>query len=514
MTNSIPASAFVNVIPGVLNAGGNPLSLNGVLVDNSGDTSVPIGTVKAFPGPGPDAVIAWYGADTPQAALAAVYFAGYIGATSLPSTLYVVQDNTAAVAGYLRGGSVTSLTLTQLQALSGTITVAIDGVSHVSAAINLSAATSFTNAAALIQTGLDAGTPSTTATVTYDTLRDAFAITSATTGSTSSLAFPTTDSLTTGLNLTQATGAVLSAGAAIATPAGVMAGVVNVTQNWATFTTVVEPVLSVKEQFAAWVQTTNQRYAYFCYDSDITPTESPTASGSFGAIVNEADDFGIATQWEPTSISGSSQVQGSAAAFGMSIAASLNFNQKNGNTTWAFRGQAGLVPAVTSLTVYDNLVANGYNCYAAVATANQNFQWFQNGQISGAWKWIQPYINQIYFNSQLQLALAELESSVGSIPYNRQGYTLVRQACMGVINQMLNYGAAQPGVPLSASQAQAVNLAAGANISTTLQTAGWYLQITAATPQVRQARTSPPITLWYMDGGSIQQISLNSIDVE
>src|SRR5579859_1432392 len=512
MTNSIPASAFVNVIPGVIGAGGNPLSLNMVAVDNSGDTSIPIGTVQKFPSL--PAVQAWYGANSVQAALADKYFGGYIGATSLPSAIYFTQANAAAVAGYLRGGSVAALTLTQLQALSGTLTVAIDGVSHVSAAINLSGATSFTNAATLIQAGLDAGTPTTTATVTYDSLRAAFVITSSTTGASSTLAFPTTNSLATGLNLTQATGAVLSAGAVAATPAGTMANVANVTQNWATFITVNEPILSVKLQYAAWMQTTNQRYLYLPYDSDVTPTQGPSEPASFGAIVNAADDNGIAAIWEPTTIPGSTQVQRSVAAFAAGIAASLDFNRKGGNTTWAFRSQAGLVPAVTDLTTYQNLIANGYSCYAAVATANQNFQWFQNGQVSGIWRWVQPYVNQIYFNSQLQLALAELESRVGSIPYNRAGYTLIRQACMDTINQMLNYGAIQPGVQLSATQVQEVNLAAGANIASVLQNTGWYLQISDATPQVRAARTSPPITLWYVDGGSIQQITLNSIDVE
>jgi len=500
--NSIPASTFVNAIPGVLGAGGNPLSLNAVFVDNSGDTSIPIGTVQAFPSL--TAVQNWYGANSVQAAMAAPYFGGFIGASSLPSLLYFVQENTGAVAGYLRGGSLAALTLTQLQALSGVLTLVIDGVSTTSAAIDLAAAASFTAAAALIQTGIQAGTPASTATCTYDSLRAAFVVHSPTTGGTSSVSFAT-GTLSAGLKLTAALGAVKSAGAAATTPAAVMDSVVNATQNWATFTTISEPDLNTKLAYAAWVQTTQQRYAYFAWDSDVTPTTSPTASGSFGALVNASADFGVAPIWDPTGLH---------AAFACGIAASLNFNQRNGSTTWAYRSQAGLIPAVTDLTTYTNLKANGYNCYAAVATANQNFQWFQPGQISGVWLWIQPYINQIFFNSQLQLALAELESNVGAIPYNRQGYTLIRQACMDPINQMLNFGGIQAGVALSAAQRQEVNTAAGANIADTLTNTGWYLQITPATAQVRVARTSPPITLWYTDGGSIQQISLNSIDVE
>ena len=51
------------------------------------------------------------------------------------------------------------------------------------------------------------------------------------------------------------------------------------------------------------------------------------------------------------------------------------------------------------------------------------------------------------------------------------------------------------------------------DISSDLQSKGYYLQILPATAQVRGQRKSPPVKLWYMDGGSIQQITLASIAV-
>lgn len=150
--NSIPAAALVSSVPSVLSPGGNPLSENGVFVDNSGDTSIPLGTALGFPNLA--AVGAWYGTNSIQYKLALAYFGGFIGATSLPGMLWLWQYNVDAVSGYLRGGKITSLTLTQLQALSGTLVVAIDGETVTSAAINLASATSYSNAAALIQTGL------------------------------------------------------------------------------------------------------------------------------------------------------------------------------------------------------------------------------------------------------------------------------------------------------------------------------------------------------------------------
>jgi hypothetical protein len=59
-----------------------------------------------------------------------------------------------------------------------------------------------------------------------------------------------------------------------------------------------------------------------------------------------------------------------------------------------------------------------------------------------------------------------------------------------------------------------VNAAAGLAIDTVLSSQGWYLQILDATPQVREARGTPPCTFWYMDGGSVQNINLASVEVQ
>jgi Protein of unknown function (DUF3383) len=499
--NSIPASQLVSVQPGVLGAGGNPLSLNGVFL--TGDTSVPIGTVASFA----DAqdVAAFFGPSAPETDAANIYFSGFTGRNTAPGEILFAQYNTTAVAGYERGGSLSGVPLTTIQGLSGTITIALDGVSTVSAAINLASASSFSNAAALIQTGLQAGSPSNTATVTYDSVRAAFVITSSTTGNSSSVAFPTTDSLTTGLSLTAATGAVLSPGAAIAVPAALMNSIVAQTQNWFTFTAVSEPVIATKEAFAAWVQTQDDTYKYVQSDSDVTAL-SPDASASFGAIVKAANYDGVIVIYDPTG--------GALAAFEMGTTASIDPTETNGRITFAYKSQAGLAASVTDATSAQNLIGNGYNFYGAYATANQAFTFYQPGQMAGQWQWDDAYTNQRIINSALQLALVELLANTKSVPYTNLGYNLIRAACLDPINQALAFGSIQPGVTLSAAQAAEVNTAAGVKIDTTLSTVGWYLQILDPGSIVRGQRGSPKCTFWYTDGGSVQKINLASIDVE
>lgn len=568
--NSIPASQLVNVVPSVLGAGGNPLALNSIFL--TGSPTVPIDAdvgyvVMSFPTL--EAVQDFFGPSSDEAAAAAIYFAGFNGASMLPGLLYFTQYNTAPVAAYLRSGALT-LSLAQLQALSGTIIVSINGAVITSANIDLSTAVSFSNAAALIQTGLQTlggifsgtatqagttltvatvvsgtlhvgdsivgagigpatviqqlgGTPggvgtyeisttetvtpaesvtvSSTATVSWNAQLSTFVITSPTTGATSTLDSFATGTLSPGIKLQAAQGAVLSQGAIAATPAVVLGDVVNQTQNWALFMSIAPVDTDGNVAFATWANSMNQRYAFVGWEETVEPTAGP-APDSFAVLTAE--------------FNGRIAVWGSVdkAAFICGATASINFDETNGRITYAYRSQAGLTPDVTDATVAQNLLDNGYNFYGAYATANDQFQFLQNGQISGDWNWIDPYVNQIKLNSDFQLAFITLLTQAKSVPYVTRGYDSLRAAALGPIQAGLNFGSIVAGVTLSASQRQQVNTAAGTNIADILQSRGWYLQIQDASAITRGLRGSPPMTFWYTDGGSIQRINLASIDVQ
>lgn len=503
---AIPASRFVGSLPSVLSAAGAELSMDSVWLDE--DSSIPIGTVQGFANTA--AVQAWYGPSSNQAALAAIYFAGYTDATQIPSELYFFQYNTTAVAGYMRGGSVAGITLAQIQALSGTITVVIDGVSHVSAAINLASATSFTSAAALIQTGLQAGTPTTTATVVYDTLRTAFKIISSTTGNSSSVGFGTDSSLSPALNLQAAQGAVLSAGAAIQTPTGAMAAITAATQNWFSFISTFDPDAGaaggpIKLQFAQWASQQNGQYLYIPWDTDPTPSTEANDSASFGALLAAAEYNGTFPLWG---------TDGTKAAFTAGAIASIDFNADGGRIDFAYISQAGLTPDVTSLTVLNNLISNSYNCYCNVATRTALFQYLYPGSMPGEWEWLDPYVNQAYFNSQMQNDLLTYRTTIKWIPYTEAGYNGVRSALQDAINQMGSFGAWVSGVDLSGTQVAEITSEYGASIVTTLENQGWYLSVSDPGATARNARLSPNIIFLYTDGGNIQTFQVNAIDVE
>jgi hypothetical protein len=659
---TISADAIVNVTPNVISAGGSALDMVGLVLSTSG--RVPTGTVSPFPSSA--AVSSFFGASSNEAALAAIYFNGFDNSNKLPGSILFAQFPIAGVPAYLRGGNISGLSLAALQGLSGSLTVVIDGYTHTAASINLSAATSFSAAAALIQTGLTASEPTasvttaalapTTAsvtgsiaediltvtavssgvlvpggtitgtgisagtqivdqlsgttggtgtyavsilqtvasttisetyatltvsavssgtvsagqtvtgagvtpgslvtalgtgtgltgtyivsptqtvaseaitltatglTVTFDSVSGAFVITSGITGAASTAAFAT-GTLAIPLLLTQATGATLSQGSAPQTATTFMNAIAATTQNWATFMLAFDPDggsgNTQKLAFAQWAGLQGSRYAYIAWDTDASPATMLPAPNSLAQLISAAQLDGTSVIWTPTT--SLNPIPGTIAAFVCGAIASIDFTQLNGRVTLAFRSQPGLFADVTNGTIAFNLggaplvpgsFGNGYNYYGVYATANENDVFLNRGFVSGKFQWLDSFVNQIWLNNAFQLALLRLLIEVKSIPYNAVGKGLIEAALADPILAGLNFGAFRAGVTLSQAQIAEVNNAAGFNIATTLSNRGWYLLIQDASPQVRQARGSMPITFFYMDGQSVQAISLTSTLVQ
>ncbi len=503
MTNTIPVSQLVSSTPSVLGAGGIALVLNGLALTAS--TRVPIGSVLSFPSQA--AVGAYFGLSSAQYTGSGVYFGGFSTSTIKPGSILYAQFNEANVAGYLRGGSLASMTLAQLTALSGTIILTVAGTPFTSSTITLSGATSFSNAATIIQ----AAFTSPTFTVTFDSVASAFVFTTDTTGATETITYAT-GTLSASLLLTQGTGAVTSQGAAAATPASFMAGIIGVTTNFVDFFTDFDPDNgsgnTQKQAFAAWANSTGNRYAYIAWDTDITPTESTTATTSLGNILETANSSGTAPIYAPIN-------QSNIAYFVSGAIASINVNATNGRITLAYKSQQGLVADVTSATVAANLIANSYNFYGIYNEVNNNFTCLQTGSVTGQYLWLDSYINQIFLNSQFRLALMTLLTNVNTVPYGDAGSAMIDLTLATPIAQFGNFGGFSPGEVLSGSQIAAVNAAAGnIDVATTLQNRGWYLQVLNGTAQQRAARSTPPINFWYVDGGSIQVMNVASIEVQ
>lgn len=496
MAASIPASAIVNVVPNVLSAGGSALDLIGLILTTN--QQLPYGQVYSFSSA--DDVASYFGALSTEAGLAAVYFSGYTNSTIKPAALLFSLYANIPLASFVRGGNMARVSLASLQALSGTLMVTVNGTVKTSSAINLATANSFSAAAAII----NAAFTSPGFTVTYDAVSGAFVLTNATTGAASTLSV-STSSLATGLNLTPATGAIVSPGADLTPPSVALDLVVAQTQDFVSFMTAWKPTTSDMLAFAAWTNTHADRYLYAMWDTD-TAALNTGDTASVGSQITLSNYSGTAPIYAPIN-------QGKAAAFLMGAIASIDFQATNGRITTAFKSGA-LSVDVSNRSLASNLEANGYNFYATYATANQPFTFFYPGQVSGKFTWIDSWVNQVWLNNGFQLALMDLLTGIGSVPYNADGYAQIEQALSGQIEAAVSFGAIRVGVPLSAVQAVEVNTAAGLKVSDVIEQRGWYIKVGNASPQVRAARGSPPVMVWYADGNSIQRITVASVLVQ
>ncbi len=489
MLASIPASEIVTVLPSVLGAGGTAMALNAVII--SDDVKF---VAKEYSNA--DAVGNDYGTTSDKYKFAQIYFNGFTGSTVKPSALFISKYSAVDSAAKLTGASLRSMSLDQLKAITGAISVTIDGV-LATGTVDLSAATSFSNAATLIATAL-------TATVTFDTQLQSFVIASGTTGSTSSISFATGAAAEL-LALTELTGAQLDNVTTVDTATTAMKRLTNYTLNLSTIVAETSTALTddVQKEIATWVSLQNHRYWLVKYGEEPTALIANNTTNFAGWVAenNVADVTCVYGTFEH-------------AALCAGYAASLNFSELNGRTTMDFRSTSTLAPSVTDVDDANALESNGYAYYGAFATANDRFIFLRNSIVSGEFKWVDAHLNQIYFNSQLQLAQITGLIANKSIPYNEVGKSKVRASAQDPINEMLNFGGIQTGVILSEQQKSIINNEAGVDAATIIFNQGYYLMIRDATPQVRAARGSFPIKLWYTDGGSVHSINISSINVQ
>src|SRR6185437_11076186 len=239
---TIPISQVVQMTPGVIAAGGAPSRLSGLVFTQ--DASIPPGAPKSF-------FLAtdvsnWFGPNAPETTMANGYFPGIVNGGQLPFTLKFARYALAATPAGSYGAQLGALTLTQLQALSGTLIVTVGGTLATSSAINLSAATSFANAATIMQAAFT--TPNFS--IAYDAQRNRFTLLSTATGN-AATSTDVSGTLAVGVGLAQSAGAtIVTAGTNADTPATALQRLIQYDTNWGTFSTSWAAIIADRTAFA------------------------------------------------------------------------------------------------------------------------------------------------------------------------------------------------------------------------------------------------------------------------
>lgn len=492
--SNIPISQIVQVNPNVIGAGGAQTSLDGMILTQS--TAIPPGQLAVFYRE--QDVADFFGSSSAEYAAALAYFPGILGGGQQPGSLTFGRFASADTGATVYGRD-TGLTLSQLQALTGTLIVTTSAL-FTSAAINLSAATSFANAAALMTAGFTAPDFA----ITWDAQRSRFLLTTTATGDTAEVS-AVTGTLATAVGLSAAAGAfVQSPGVEADTADTAMTRVANLSGNWGVFTHAWEADITERTEFAAWTSTQDFQFIYASWDTEAAGLTASNPA-SFGAIVFDVPYQGTVPVY--------GQIDD--AALVLSWAAATNYNMIEGRSALAFRQSvAGVPPTVDNLADANALLSNGYTYMGSYASTSNGYSILYNGAISGQFLWADTFLGQIWLRRTLQQALFETLLAYKTLPYNADGYNAIYQGAQATIAQAVATGVIRAGVDLSPSQRAEVDRAAGIPIAEQVSSLGWYLQVDdPINPAVRTVRGSPTVNFWYCDGGSIQKIVVSATTV-
>jgi hypothetical protein len=471
-------------------------------------TKVPIGAIQPFTNEA--AVLAYFGSASAEYEMALYYFKGFDGSTQKPGVLYFFQFNTAAVGAYLRGAAYAD-TLAKLQAITaGALTIVVDGVSQAVTAINLSTSTSFSDAAAKINTagGIKFG-------CTFDTQLGAFLITSLSTGALSTIDFPATSTLATLLNLPNSSGGVLSQGAEIAIPVTYMTALDAANRNWVPFATTFEPDLTTKLAFSQWVNG-SENYAYIAWDTEVAlPLSSDSTSLAFliNGVTTVDANGNTTVVTAPTYDYDNTVVvynNKDIAAALMGFMASVNLNQPQGWVDYAYLQQSGLPSTVSNRATAEILESKRTYFIGDFASPTTAYKMGWAGAISGVFDWLNDFLGNRYIRAQLEQAWMDFRTQRKNLPFNDASYSAIRQVfALNVLEPAKVLGAVNSGVVLDEIQTIAINTLANVDDAAKLiEQNGYYIKIIPATVAQRNARVLD-VNVWYCSGGTINRVQVS-----
>lgn len=493
---AIPAQYIVAITPRLINAGGTDLEFNGLLL--SKNALIPMSSsVMVFSSA--DTVGDYFGVDSDEYKAAVIYFNGYNNSFTKPKHIVIARRVSEAIGAYIRGGKYSG-TLADLKAITaGTLTINIDGSDVTVSSVDFSACTSLSDVASTLQTALQSELASTT--VTYSSLTKAFTINSPTTGENSTIAYAT-GTISTAMNLTLESGAILSQGMDAMTATANMAAIKEITQNWVTFTTLYTADNTEHLGLSGWASSQGIEYCYVGHTDDALLLVQGSTT-SIADYIKDAENGATALVYDNVNV----------AIFVLGTIASINWERYQGTITTAFKKVDGVPASVTNQTDADLLGAKNVNYMGKFATRNDDFTFFYPGVIFGDYGFIDTFINTVWLKNVMQVSIMNGLTLAGRVPYNEDGYALIRAWLQDPINRALNNGTIDTGLVLSESQKAQIMHETGKDLSTELNTVGYAILIEDAGASVRVGRQSPNISVYYTYAGSVHKVDVASTAV-
>jgi Protein of unknown function (DUF3383). len=497
---------IVNVYPRTLPPGAQGLEMHGLLLSRSPyiPLSPEYGNMLQFPSAAD--VGEYFGTSSPEYEFANHYFPGFDTAERRPRLLLVAAYPDQPRPAWVRGDVITDPLSVFKSVQSGTFTASFSGTDVEITPINLSTITSYSEAALILQNAIQAAAPENNseignATIEYNSDFSAFVLTSGSDGEDGETITDIAGTIAELMNLTVEKSPVVSNGSSGKAATDIMESVKATTQNWASFTTSFLADSETKVALAKWQTLYPNSFLYVAWDTDKKLT-----------IANNTDNDAVLLRNLNVDVA---FVYGESiyAAFFMGSIASVNYQGRNSVVTFAHRFQTGLPYNVNDTVTARALEDKRVNFYGNYALRNDKFQFAFPGMTLGEYKWIDHFVNSIWFFSALETGAAFGLRYCNRVPYNEPGKALVRSFYQDAINSAVRNGTIDKGLGLSEMQKTQIIQEAGFDITGLLVRNGYYLLVEIPGPEVRVNRESTLNKLWYTYAGSVHRLDLSATSI-
>lgn len=439
------------------------------------------------------------GANSKEAKFAAAYFGWVSKSINSPRKISFMGASLNATAPVLRSTKTLSALSAFTAVTSGSMILSIGGTSYTLSGLNLSSATSYSDVASVIETGINGNTSGgelwTAATVEFNAETSSFVLTGGATGDaiiTYATAATTGTDISSLIGWSEATNPILSNGTDATSLTNILNNTIELSDNFATYS-FIDLSLSANQIDEIGTWNDNQNYLYM-YCGDVGADYS-------GIIAQAANHQGMAINYQPLSNVLPAYLMPA------TILAATDYSKVNGTVNYMFQQFPN-----QSVTVDTNALANTLdplhiNYNGQTQKAGQKIEFYQDGYLADGTD-IAVYANEIWLKDACITDILNLEIAVEKIPANTDGLAQIEAILQGVIDEALNNGVIMPGKELTNTQKAYITQITGDNTAwQSVQLNGYVLTVELSQQIVNGAtKYIAEYTLVYSKGDVIRKV--------
>jgi hypothetical protein len=492
----IPQSRYVDITSGV-GGGAGVRQRDLILRAFTNNQLVPPASQIEFTSA--DDVLAYFGATSDEYLRAAFYF-GFISKNiTKPNKISFARWVDAAVAPKVFGGKTVKTLATFTAHANGSLLLTMGVDTHQINGIDLSACVSLAAVAAAVQVAIRAagGAQFVGATVAYDATTNRFNLV----GTVAAGAAMSVGVSAVGTDLgpllewTESTGAIINAGSAIETIAGVLAASAEANNNFASF--IFTPALTANQiaSAATWNDTQNEMYMYL-------PRIDAAGAAALSAALIALSGVGVTLA--PLADEYPEMFPGM-------ILAATDYAKRNSVQNYMFQ-QTDLTPSVLTnadANTYDGLRVN---YYGRTQSAGQLIDFYQRGELMGGAQDatdMNVYANEIWLKDAVGAAILSLLLALAKVSANLSGRAQLIATISTVVQDAINNGVISVGKTLTTLQKLYITQLTGDERAwLRVQNGGYWLDCVMASYVTTDSRTEwkAVYTLIYSKDDTIRKV--------